>query len=104
MKRLVTALVLVLAVLAGTRPATAQQTAVLRGIVVSEADGSPISGATVLVVGSTVTVKTDAGGLFSFKVKPGSYQVSANRMGFSSETIPAPSGKDLCIILKPLKK
>ena len=104
MKRFVTVLTLAFALLTGSRPAVAQQTAVLRGIVVSEADGSPVAGATVQVVGSTVTVKTDAGGLFSFKVKPGSYQVSANRMGFSSETVPAPSGKDVCIILKPIKK
>lgn len=58
---------------------------VIRGIVI-DGEGRPLAGATVTIPGPNVTLKTDKGGLFGTKVKPGSYKVTISAAGFSADT------------------
>ncbi len=63
--------------------ALAQATATIRGVVFST-EGKPVAGATVKA--GAVSAATDKNGLFSLKVKPGSYDVVATHPKFSPDT------------------
>lgn len=68
-------------------PASAQpaKEGVIRGIVI-DGEGRPLANATVTVVGVNLTLKTDAGGLFGTKVKPGAYKLTIAAPGFATDT------------------
>lgn len=60
----------------------------LQGTVTSS--GTPISGATVTVIGTTHTAQTNAQGQYSFPfVQPGNYNVTASQIGYETLTLPA---------------
>ncbi len=51
--------------------------------------GNPVSGASVAILGTTHTVQTDALGAYNFPyVEPGTYNVTASKVGFESLTLP----------------
>ncbi len=88
-------------------PAAAQAVGTLRGIVI-DANGAPVPGATVTVAGGGPPVSTDRGGLFTMKLKPGSYQVTAARKGYAPESlkgveIRAGGVKDVSLLLMPAR-
>ncbi len=86
-------------------PATAfaQALATIKGVVFS-AEGKPVAGATVKA--GTATATTDKTGLFTLKVKPGTYDVVASHPRYAPDTqkgIVAQGGKekDISAILMP---
>jgi uncharacterized membrane protein len=85
------------------RGAVAQALATLRGVVVT-VDGRPVKGATVKA-GASPPVVTDAGGLFSMKVKAGTYDVAITSPGYKGETMAGVAlkpgeTKDVCGVLQ----
>lgn len=62
------------------------QTQKFTGKVVSEADGEPLVGATVKVVGSSAAAITDLDGNFSITANPNS-QITVSYIGFKPKTI-----------------
>lgn len=80
---LLPSVLLALAVL--TSPALAQPAATIRGIVV-DMNGKPLRGASVKA-GPAVSGVSDASGLFTLKVKPGSYEVVTSMKGYASDKV-----------------
>lgn len=83
--------------------AFSQGLATLRGVVVT-VEGKPVKGATVKA-GTNAPAVTDAGGLFSMKVRPGTYDVTISSPGYKGETMPAIAlkpgeTKDVCGVLQ----
>ncbi len=81
--------------------ALAQGTATIRGVVFST-EGKPVAGATVKA--GTVTATTDKNGLFSMKVKPGTYDIVASHPKYSPDTqkgIVAKGTADVSAVLTP---
>lgn len=85
---LITAQVLALALLmATTGSLSAQATGTVRGTVTDSVNGRPIDGAQIQIVGSTRGAMTDASGQYTIAgVSPGTMNVRAQRLGFSSTT------------------
>lgn len=75
----------VLAVAALDFPALAQPAATIRGIVV-DMNGKPLKGASVKA-GPTISGTSDASGLFTLKVRPGSYEVVTSMKGYASDKV-----------------
>lgn len=78
-----------------------QPLGVIRGVVV-DGNGAPVRGATVKA-GPAAAATTDAGGLFTLKVKPGTHEVVASHAGYKpdrqSVTVRGGETKDVCAIL-----
>lgn len=96
---------LALALLVPAARLHAQGLGTIRGIVV-DANGKPVAGATVRSTGGAATATTDAGGLFTLKVKPGVHEVTATRKGYATDTakgvdVKAGATKDLSLLLLP---
>ena len=65
----------------------AQNNGELRGRVIDNQSLLPLEGATVIIDGSTMGVVTDAEGYFIFNdVPPRTYNISANFLGYASQT------------------
>jgi iron complex outermembrane receptor protein len=58
---------------------------VLSGKVSSE--GTPLVGATVLVKGTTIGTSTDANGVYTLRLSPGTYEVTFSLIGYVAKTI-----------------
>ncbi len=82
-------LLLVLLALAGT----AMGQSLLRGTV-TEPNGDPVIGATVLVKGTTNAAPTNVSGQYELKVAPGSYQIVISSVGFTTQTLSATVGAE----------
>lgn len=84
-------------------PLEAQLNATLRGIVVDAMTGAPMKGVTVQLEPKGPNTTTDAGGLFSFKVKAGTFQIVATMKGYgvdkSNVQVAAGAAKDVAIAL-----
>mgnify|MGYP001370504062 CR=1 FL=1 len=84
-------------------PLEAQLNATLRGIVVDAMTGAPMKGVTVQLEPKGPSTTTDAGGLFSFKVKAGTFQIVATMKGYgvdkSNVQVAAGAAKDVAIAL-----
>lgn len=64
-------------------------TGVISGVVRDSADGTPLSGANVVISGTRLTTVTDANGYFVIaNVPPGEYEVTAEMVGFALQEIP----------------
>jgi outer membrane receptor for ferrienterochelin and colicins len=75
---------------AGSRPVSAQAkaAATLTGVVVDADSGGPLSGATVLVMGTLLHAETGADGRFVIVgVSPGTYAIQALEIGYKSATV-----------------
>ncbi|HVE79215.1 MAG TPA: TonB-dependent receptor [Gemmatimonadaceae bacterium] len=74
------------AILVPVAPAiAAAQDGALRGRVLIAADGTPVAGATVVVVGTTLGALTDSAGVFDIPVVPaGLHDVEARRVGLTA--------------------
>ncbi|MBI4520296.1 MAG: TonB-dependent receptor [Gemmatimonadetes bacterium] len=86
-------------------PLTAQQGRDVTGRIV-EADGTPIAGATVSVVGTNRVSESDAGGRFLITgLTPGTYQLGVERLGYEELTTSISVGQaatvDVRIVLSP---
>lgn len=76
---------------------------IIRGVVFS-VEGKPVAGATVKAGPATAT--TDKNGLFSLKVKPGTYDLVATHPRYTSDTqkgisVSAGNAKDVSAVLAP---
>ncbi|MCI0706272.1 MAG: TonB-dependent receptor [Ignavibacteriae bacterium] len=60
---------------------------VLSGRVTSGTDGTPLAGATVLVRGTTMGTSTDANGMYTLSLSPGSYDVTFSFVGYTPRTV-----------------
>ncbi|MGI9533011.1 SusC/RagA family TonB-linked outer membrane protein [Lutimonas sp.] len=79
-------------------PLFAQDTYSLSGTITSEADGTPIPGASVLIVNTTDGVITDFDGNFQIDVKSGD-QLKVSYLGYVSQTIVIESQTTLTVAL-----
>ena len=66
-------------------PILAQPAATIRGIVV-DMNGKPLKGASVKA-GPAISGVSDASGLFTLKVRPGSYDVVTSMKGYASDKV-----------------
>ena len=66
---------------------------------VTSTDGTPISGVTVSVVGTTTSTQTDASGNFSINANPGA-TLNASYIGFISQKVYVSNSSVLSIVLK----
>lgn len=67
---------------------------------VTAADGKPISGASVSVVGSSTATQTDAAGNFTLNVNPGA-TLNVSYLGFTAQRVHVGNASVLSISLKP---
>jgi len=74
------------------------QTKVVTGQVISQEDGEPIIGATVVVPGTTIGTVTDVDGNFSIKVNESVQTLTVSFVGLQSMTVPV-TGKKLLVQL-----
>lgn len=83
-------------------PLLGQAAGTIRGVVFS-VEGKPVGGATVKA--GAVSASTDKNGLFSLKVKPGSYDVTATHPRFTQDTqkavVKAGGTADVSLVLAP---
>ncbi|MBC8085037.1 MAG: SusC/RagA family TonB-linked outer membrane protein, partial [Hymenobacter sp.] len=61
---------------------------------VTEANGSPVIGATVLVKGTTNAAPTDAAGKYELRVQAGSYELVISSVGYSAKTLSVTVGTE----------
>ena len=95
-----TRLLTVVATLLLAAPLGAQPVATVRGAVV-DINGKPVKGAQVKA-GSAAVTATDAG-IFTLKLKPGTYDVTATLKGYTTDTqkvtVKANETKDISAVL-----
>jgi len=91
-------LLLVLLALSGS----AMGQSLLRGTV-TEPNGDPVIGATVLVKGTTNAAPTNVSGQYELKVAPGAYQVTFSSVGFTTQTLPVTVGEGTTTLNATLK-
>ena len=63
------------------------QNAMLSGRVTDAGDKNPIAEVSILVANSTLGTKTDAGGNYSLKLSPGSYELIISIIGYQTKTV-----------------
>ena len=81
-------LLAMLFLLAGVFAASAQDGGTVSGVVVSTWDGTPLSGATVTVRGTTLAIQTDASGRFELKnVPPGDQVLRFSKSSYASAVV-----------------
>jgi carboxypeptidase family protein len=69
---------------AAAQPAEAQGTAVLSGQLLDRASGTPVVGASVILLGSSVVLRSDTSGRFTrADLRPGTYVVQVRSLGYS---------------------
>ena len=78
--------------LAGVPDVEAQQREI-RGVVTSAVTGAPLSGANVILVGTTIGTLTDANGGFVLPVPTGDARLRVSLIGFQARTIDTPTGQ-----------
>ena len=66
---------------------------------VTAADGSPLSGASVTVVGSTTATQTDASGNFSLNVSPGA-SIHVSILGYTAQTVNVGNTSVITVVLQ----
>jgi len=80
---------------AGVRPLAAQATAVVRGEVVEQPSGTPVSAARVLVDGETKATADTAGRFIVAGLAPGEHRVRVERLGYTPFDVLAAVGDTL---------
>ncbi|SJN28393.1 SusC, outer membrane protein involved in starch binding [Sphingobacterium sp. JB170] len=73
-------------------PARAQQNVPLSGIITDMLTGEPIAGATVAVIGTSLSSHSDAGGSFSLPAVPQGSSIQISFIGFDTQTLPITAG------------
>ena len=86
-----------LAFIIGTVSLSAQDSYTLRGVV-EDSTGEPLTGASVLVKGTTNGVATDIDGNFALKVKNGDV-ISISYIGYKPQEIPVTGQNDIKVVL-----
>lgn len=71
--------------------AEAQDTVMMRGVVVADDSGAPIAGARVALGGMPVHVRTDASGRFEFRVPKSGFDLAVVKPGFARVMVPRPA-------------
>jgi len=74
------------------------QTKTITGKITDE-KGNPVSGATVMIKGSSKGISTDADGNFSLSAPASAKQLVITNVGYTSQTIPIGTGSNLAITL-----
>ncbi|MBI4468333.1 MAG: TonB-dependent receptor [Acidobacteria bacterium] len=71
----------------GSTPPEGNDQGTVAGVVVDVSTNRNITNATVMVPGTTIAVETDLDGNFTFRLKPGTYQVRVNRSGYQEHLL-----------------